>query len=156
MIQRLPKIVQFGLIIATVAVLVACQQGPGSNGIPNVEGTYTGPMTILFSDRGTSFEGSARLVVEQSGTDVTLSGSLTLADVTVNITAVSGVVTSTGSFVATRSGVIDAEAALESSLCGRARPVSASLAFSGNTVRFEESADTEYCGRVSLHATLKR
>ena len=156
MIHRVPKIVQLGLIIATAAVLVACQQGPGSNGIPNVEGTYTGPMTFLFSDRGTSVEGSMRLIVEQSGSDVTLSGSLTIADITVNLTAVSGIVTNTGAFVATSSGVIDAEAALESSLCGRARPITASLAFSGGTVRIEESADTEYCGRISLHATLKR
>ena len=154
--HRVFRTILLGLVIALA--LVACQEGPGRgpDGILRVGGTYTGKGTYLLSDLGTSFEISMRMVVVQSGSDVTLSGSLTAAGTTINLPAQTGTVSSTGTFMATSSGVIDYEGALETSQCGTIYPISASLAFSGSQARLEESADTDYCGRIQFSATLTR
>ena len=156
MTHRVLRTILFGLVIALVSA--ACSSGPGRgpDGILRVGGTYTGKGTYLFSDRGTSFEVSMRMVVVQSGSDVTLSGSITVAGTTINLPAQTGTVSSTGTFMATSSGVIDYEAALETSQCGTIHPISGSLAFSGNQARLEESANTDYCGRIQFSATLTR
>ena len=152
------RIVLGGLVVALA--LASCSSGPGTgrgpDGVLRVEGTYTGKGTYLLSDLGTRFEVSIRMIVVQSGSDVTLSGSMTSGDTTINLPANSGTLSSTGVYTPTSRGVVDYEAAVETSLCGTIHPISASLAFSGNRAIWEESADTDYCGRIHFSATLTR
>ena len=138
--------------VAMVALIAACDM----NGVPRVAGTYTGTVTVQAVDYGVSVQGSMRLVVEQSGDQITISGSATFDGVTTGITATSGTIDKTGFYTATRSGLIDSDAAGTTALCGRSRAVSSSLAFSGRQVELAGSAQTDQCGLLSQHATLTR
>ena len=136
------------VVLCSLIALAACDM----NGIPNVEGTYTGPVTTQFVDLGIGATGSMRLIVEQAGSNVTISGSVTFLGVTTGITAVSGTIDATGYFMGTRSGLIDPDAALDTALCGRLRPASGSLTFSGGEVHFAALIQTDSCGPISYQA----
>ena len=61
------------VIVAAAIVLAACDM----SGIPQVGRTYTGTGTIVYVDLLRQAEASVRMVVKQSGADVTISGSIT-------------------------------------------------------------------------------
>ena len=128
---------------------------PGG-GVPQVAGTYTGPLMVTVVDTGTRVVGAMRLIVEQAGSELTISGSITLEGTTTNLTAASGTINKTGHFMATRSGVVDPDA-LNTALCGSVRPVSgSSLTFSGREALFSAAVQTDRCGPISYDATLTR
>ena len=139
------------VLAVVVVVLAACEM----DGVPRVEGTYTGTGTIVYIDFGLTVEASIRMVVEQAGSEVTISGSITIADVTVGLDAVSGTIDKTGFFEVTRTSVVD-PAALDTGVCGRGRAVSGSLAFSNGEVRYTSTVQYVHCGTVTLQATLTR
>ena len=156
--RPLYKTAFMGLVIIVPMLLIgACSTGPGgTDGYPRVAGTYTGPVTVQMTEVGIKLVGSLRLNVEQAGAEVTISGSVTFGDVTTNLTATSGTINRTGNFTATQSGVIDPDALADDSLCGRLRPVTSSLAFSGDKAILEASLQTDYCGPILYDATLTR
>ena len=143
------------VVVAVVTVLGACDEMTSGGGIPQVAGTYTGPLTVTLVDAGIRVTGSMRLIVEQAGSELTISGSITLEGTTTNLTAASGIVNKTGHFMATRSGVVDPDA-LNTAICGSARPVSSSLAFSGREALFSAAVQTDRCGPFVYGATLTR
>ena len=136
-----------------VVALGACDDMTAGGGIPNVVGTYTGPVLLRFTDAGIEASGSARLTVVQSGSEITVGGSLTLANVTSEIAAFQGEVSKTGFVTVTASGV---SGTAYDVTCGFYYPVSSSLTFSGDTARLVEHVGTDYCGNVSLSGTLTR
>ena len=97
--------------------------------------------------------GSARLVVRQSGAEVTIDGSLTLAGVTTEIPAFTGRVSATGFFTTTEHGV---SGTASDATCGRYLPRSSSLTFADGTARLVENVSTDYCGNIHLSGTLTR
>ena len=89
----------------------------------------------------------------QSGAEVTISGTVTLAGTTVEVTSFTGTINATGFFTAMDTGV---SGTVSDETCGRYRPMSSSLTFSGREVRLVENAGSDYCGNVHLSGTLTR
>ena len=138
-------------VVLAALALTACDNMTG--GVPQVAGTYTGPLVFLFPDLGIETESTARLTVVQAGAEVTVSGSLTIAGTTIGVTAFTGMINSTGFFTTTDDGV---SGTTSDATCGTYRPVSSSLTFSGREARLVESASTDYCGNIHLSGTLTR
>lgn len=138
-------------------VLAACEDmAPVVSDVPNVAGTYTGAVTLGIPELSITVSGRMRIVAVQDGATVTLSGSQTWGEVTSGLPATTGTVSKTGVFVAEESGVIDADAALQDTACGRLTPVSASTVFVSNRLEMEGSMQSTLCGLVTLHANLSR
>ena len=142
-------------VVAAVIVIAACDDmtGAGAAGVPSVAGTYSGPVVLRFPDLAVETTGSARLTVVQSGAEVTISGSLTLAGVTTEVTAFTGRINATGFVSVTESGVTGTAS---DATCGRYYPVSGSLTFAGGQARLVENVTTDYCGNIHLSGTLTR
>jgi hypothetical protein len=138
-------------VVLAALALTACDSMTG--GVPQVAGTYTGPVVLRFPSLGTEFEGSARLTAVQSGAEVTVHGSLTLLGVTTEVTAFTGTINSTGFFTVTENGV---SGTASDPICGRYRPMGSSLTFSGREARLVENVGTDDCGNIHLSGTLTR
>ena len=82
-------------MVAAVVALGACDM---TGGVPDVAGTYEGPVLMRFPDLDNlEVRGSARLRVVQDGSEVTIAGSLTLAGITAEVPAFTGQVSATAS-----------------------------------------------------------
>ena len=93
-------------VVLAALTLTACDDMTGgAGGVPRVAGTYEGPMVYRFPDLGIEIPARARLTVVQSGAEVTIGGSVTLAGTTVAVTSFTGMINSTGFFTATDDGV---------------------------------------------------
>lgn len=144
---------------AACAVLLAALAGCGGGGvnspsaetrIPEVAGTYTGPITWTVDGR-TIASLTARMTVAQAGSQLTISGSLTLQGQTFPMTALTGRVSATGFFTA------DAGAgAFNDPDCGRITPLEASLVFAGRSATYTERDSTTFCGTWTFSGTLSR
>ena len=141
------------LVVAVVIVLGACDDMTGGSGVPNVAGTYSGPVLLRFPDLNIEVDSTARLTVVQSGEEVTIHGSLTLAGVTSEIPAFTGTINSTGFFTVTGHGVAGTSS---DATCGQYRPVSSSLTFDDGTARLVENVSTDFCSNIHLSGTLTR
>ncbi len=123
-----------------------------SNPIPNVAGTYTGALDFFVDGVRTSTI-QARMTVVQSGSQLTITGSVTVSGQTVQLPAFTGNVNETGFF--TSSGGAIAES-VDDATCGRITATSWSLTFSGSTARYVENATTEFCGNWLVSGTVTR
>ena len=139
------------LAVLALAGVTACQD---MMGIPNVEGTYTGRMTITSIYGGITGSGSMRIVAEQSGSQVSLSGSITFEGVTVGIAAGSGTVDRVGVYTPDGRNAVSTESLR--SACGTLTPVTHSIVFSNGNVEFDMSLRYSICGLVNYHAVLSR
>ena len=138
-------------------VLAACEDtAPTVSGVPSVAGTYTGDQTISIPELGLTGTGQMTMTVVQDGETLTITGSQTWDGVTTGLTALTGTVSKTGVFTAEESGVVDAEAALSNTICGRLRPISASLTFVQRRIEYEVTVQSTLCGLISLYASLTR
>ena len=137
-------------VVLAALALTACDM---TGGVPQVAGTYTGPVVLRFVSLGTELEGSAQLTAVQSGAEVTVHGSVTFLGVTAEVAAFTGTINSTGFFTATENGVSGTSS---DPTCGRYRPMRSSLTFSGREARLVENAGTDYCGNIHLSGTLTR
>ncbi len=138
-------------VVAAVLALGACDM---TGGVPDVAGTYEGPVLMRFPDLDNlDVRGSARLSVVQDGSEVTIAGSLTLAGTTAEVPAFTGEVSATGFVTVTQSGV---SGTASDTTCGTYRPVSSSLTFDGDEARLVENVSTTYCGNIHLSGTLTR
>ena len=137
-------------VVLAALALTACDM---TGGVPQVAGTYTWPVVLRFVSLGTELEGSAQLTAVQSGAEVTVHGSVTFLGVTAEVAAFTGTINSTGFFTTTENGVSGTSS---DPTCGRYRPMSSSLTFSGREARLVENAGTDYCGNIHLSGTLTR
>ena len=148
----------FGILIST-ATGIACDEGGGPTSptpqFPQVAGIYRGPATILSSVMG-SLTGYSEMVVVQAGSELTITGSLTIGRDTVPLVAMTGTINRTGFFTLHAGGPttsIDGQIDPE---CGRWNITSSSLAFVGRTLQAVVTATTTYCGILNISGTLTR
>lgn len=145
------------VIVVLCSALVACGKetptSPSTPQIPQVAGTYNGQLTLTALATGERFIGSAQMVVRQAGSQLTVSGSMTILGLTTQLSAVTGTINATGFFTLTGGGFTGSVDAGE---CGRLRPLTASLTFSGRTANYVETAETDFCGTFQLTADLTR
>ena len=143
-------------LVLAITVLIGCgadsPTAPTSQ-IPEVAGTYTGPLTLRVVTTGDSLQGSARFDVAQAGAQLTITGSITFLGETAQLPAITGTINATGFFTPTSGGVAGA---VNDPDCGRITPASASITFSGRTMRLVETAFTDFCGNFELSGTLSR
>ena len=127
--------------------------------IPNVAGTYQGPLTISAStDDGLvmfSLSGTMHLTVVQAGAQLTISGSISILAETSALEAVTATVNDTGLVTFPPDSVVHAVPVGDDS-CGTLTPAPTMLTFSGNTVRFLQTASIDGCGSVEIVGTLTR
>lgn len=138
-------------VVLLCAGALACEGITGPN-FPEVAGTYSGPLTVTSSLAGTA-SGTMVLTVVQATEQLTITGSVTFFGSTSQIPAITGTINETGFFTATAGG---ATAAAPDPDCGVMTTTSATINFSGGTVRFHQSITTTYCGSLAFDATLTR
>ena len=155
--------------LATCAVVVVATAACGGDSrptapspppqIPNVAGTYRGPLTITAStDDGLvmfSLSGTMQITVVQAGAQLTISGSISILAETSALEAVTGTVNDTGLATFPPDSVIHAVPVGDDS-CGTLTPAPTMLTFSGNTIRFLQTASIDGCGTVEIVGTLTR
>ena len=157
--------------LATCAVVVVATAACGGDSsptapspqpqIPNVAGTYRGPLTITAStDDGLvmfSLSGTMHLTVVQAGAQLTITGSVSIFDETSALEAVTGTVDDTGRVTFPPDSVVHAAPIpMGDDTCGTITPAPTMLTFSGNTARFLQTATSDDCGNVEIVGTLTR
>ena len=152
------RTIQHGIVGLALCITAACGGSSSSPtsptpSIPNVAGTYSGSLTITSSLSADVLTGSARLSVVQAGSQLTITSEITFLGETLQLPAVTGTINATGFFTATGGGGVTSESSGE---CGTFTTTSSTLTFSGNSARYVETVTTQYCGSLSLAATLFR
>ena len=74
--------------VVGAVLLVACDDMTPK--VPNVAGHYEGPVVIRFVDLGIQASGSVLIRVVQAGSEVTISGSITIGATTSEVAAITG------------------------------------------------------------------
>ena len=127
--------------------------------IPNVAGTYRGPLTITASLEGgvlmPSLSGTMQITVVQAGAQLTISGSISIFEETTALEAVTGTVNDTGRVTFPPDSVVNA-VPMGDDTCGTLTPAPTMLTFSGNTARLLQTASSDDCGNVEIVGTLTR
>ena len=127
--------------------------------IPNVAGTYRGPLTITVSVEGgglmVSLSGTMHITVVQAWAQLTITGSISIVDETTTLEAVPGTVNETGLVTFPPDSLVNA-VPLGDDTCGTLTPAPTTLSFSGNTARFLQAASIDGCGTVEIVGTLTR
>lgn len=141
-------------VVAAVALLAAaCQQdGPTALQAPEVAGTYAGSFTIRFLVNSEIGVGTMRVMVAQSGEQVTVTGSITILNQTTPIPAITGTLDTDG-IARMDAGVVET---IYRDLCGNIRTLTSSLTFARGSVWVSEHGDSDYCGRMIFSGTLTR
>ena len=127
--------------------------------IPNVAGTYQGPLTITASLEGVvlvTLSGTMHLTVVQAGAQLTITGSTTILDETSALEAVTGTVDATGRVTFPPDSVVNAPLPIGDDTCGTITPAPTMLTFAGTTARFLQTASSDGCGNAEIVGTLTR
>ena len=123
--------------------------------IPNVAGTYSGPLTITASALMVNLSGTMQITVVQAGAQLTITGSISIFEETNALEAVTGTVNETGLVTFPPDSLVNAVLP-DDDTCGTITPAPAMLTFSGNTARFLQTASSDGCGNVEVLGTLTR
>ena len=123
--------------------------------IPNVAGTYSGPLTITASALMVNLSGTMQITVVQAGAQLTITGSISIFEETNALQAVTGTVNETGLVTFPPDSLVNAVLP-DDDTCGTITPAPAMLTFSGNTARFLQTASSDGCGNVEVLGTLTR
>ena len=91
-------------LAAIVLVGAACGDDEPTGPIPDVAGTYNGSFIVQFLLNQQGVQGSMRVVVEQSGESVTITGEIDASGGTASIPAVTGTMDATGFLELTGGG----------------------------------------------------
>ncbi len=149
------------IVMGVVLFFVGCGDSgpiapttPTAPRFPQVAGTYSGTLSLSPSDSSGVLSVPAQLTVIQAGSQLTISGSMTLMGQNIDVAAVTGTINETGFFTVAESGSFTGPA--HNPTCGNIVPTSGSLTFSGNMVRLVQTAVTDYCGNWQLDGTLTR
>ena len=121
--------------------------------VPQVAGTYLGPLELSGSLVPNTVTGSMRMVVVQAGGQVTITGSITFFGETTQLPAFTGVINSTGFVTVTGGGF---SGSVSDPDCGTITTTSSTLTFSGRSARIYEAATTDFCGNFTITGTLTR
>ena len=155
-------------LLAACAVVVVATASCGDNRnatapspqpqIPNVAGTYRGPLTITASGVAgvlmISLSGTMHMTVVQAWAQLTLTGSISIFEETSELPAITGTVNETGLVTFPPSTFVDTPGTGDT--CGTITPARAMLTFSGNTARFLQTASSDVCGNLEVLGTLTR
>ena len=106
--------------------------------IPNVAGTYQGPLTITAALAGgavmVSLSGTRHITVVQAGAQLTITGAIAIFDETSALDTVTGTVDNTGRVTFPPDSIINAAPIpMGDDTCGTITPAPTMLTFSGNT-----------------------
>ena len=127
--------------------------------IPNVAGTYSGPLTITAAAEGNalmvSLSGTMQITVVQAGAQLTITGSISIFEETNALEAVTGTVSETGLVTFPPDSLANA-VPLDDDTCGTIAPAPTMLTFSGDTARFLQTASSDRCGNIEIVGTLTR
>ena len=123
--------------------------------IPNVAGTYSGPLTMTISALMVNLSGTMQITVVQAGAQLTITGSISIFEETNALQAVTGTVNETGLVTFPSDSLVNA-VPLDDDTCGTITQAPAMLTFSGNTARFLQTASSDGCGNVEVLGTLTR
>ena len=128
--------------------------------IPNVAGTYRGPLTITASLDGVvlvTLSGTLHLTVVQAGAQLTITGSVSIFDETSALEAVTGTVDATGLVTFPPDSVVNAvPIPMGVDTCGTITQAPTMLTFSGTTAQFLQTATSDSCGSFEVVGTLTR
>ena len=129
--------------------------------IPNVAGTYRGPLTITAALAGgavmVSLSGTMHITVVQAGAQLTITGAIAIFDETSALETVTGTVDDTGRVTFPPDSIINAAPIpMGDDTCGAITPAPTMLTFSGTTARFLQTATSDDCGNVEIVGTLTR
>ena len=142
------------MVVAGLILLGACDQMVNSP-FPEVAGTYTGT-TIMDGTLIDPIEiGTMRIKVVQSGSQVTISTSMTFFDETIELPDITGEINETGFFTATGGG-FSGDSSFSDPHCGRLTPRGATLSFSDGTARWVEYYRTDNCREILFSTNLSR
>ena len=135
-----------------IVMLSACGGSPTSpsSQFPNVAGTYTGTLALTI-DNVFAANVYGRMQVVQSGSQITVTATMTVNGVEIAIPASTGNINKTGYYTQTAGG----EASTYDPDCGNLTGT-ASLTFSGNTATYVEVMSTDFCGQWRMNGTLTR
>ena len=156
------------LLVACAVVAVATASCGGDSNptapspqpqIPNVAGTYSGPLTITAAAEGNalmvSLSGTMQITVVQAGAQLTIMGSISIFEETNALEAVTGTVSETGVVTFPPDSLANA-VPLDDDTCGTIAPAPTMLTFSGDTARFLQTASSDRCGNIEIVGTLTR
>lgn len=148
-------------VVLMAVVVAACDSLTGPS-FPEVAGTYTGPLTVEATvvSQGVpetiTANGSMRVVVEQDGDQVTLSGSITILGDTESLDTLSGTIDEAG--VWTETGADAGAFVLGDNECGYT--ANSAVRFSGGSLTIEAtstvSEPTIDCPNVTWSGELTR
>ena len=147
------------LLLALTLIVPACggdtptAPTPSVPQIPQVAGTYTGSLQFSAPVLDFTVAIPANMTVVQAGSQLTITGTITVDGTPSEIPAITGTVNATGFFTATGGGSSLGE---DDPTCGTLTPTAFTITFSGNTLRWVEQVGTSLCGNVELSGTLTR
>ena len=128
--------------------------------IPNVAGTYRGPLTITASLEGVvlvTLSGTMHITVVQAGAQLTITGSVSIFDETSVLEAVTGTVDATGRVTFPPDSLINAAPIpMGDDPCGALTPAPTRLTFAGTTAQLLQTATSDRCGSFEVVGTLTR
>ena len=129
--------------------------------IPNVAGTYRGPLTITASLEGgavmVSLSGTMHITVVQAGAQLTITGSTTILDETSALEAVTGTVDDTGRVTFPPDSIINAAPIpMGDDTCGTLTPAPTMLTFLGQHGALSPNRDQRRLRNVEIVGTLTR
>ncbi len=129
---------------------------PRNPNLSNVAGTYTGDLVYRG---GTTIFGKfvvaprIQMKVDQVGETITAMGTLTFDDRVTDLPAITGEINATGFFTPTAGGAVGE---YKDPNCGQFVTTSASMVFSLETLRIQETYVTQWCGDISASGLLAR
>ena len=140
-------------IVLFVVVAAACGDYPTSpSRYPQVAGRYFGNFTISARSLGViSQSGVDVMEVTQSGSLVAIGGASVLADEVVEIPSITGTINEAGVFTPPAGAALAHEPR-----CGTWMLASATISFSGRSMRIEETMGTDHCGVITFSGTFSR
>ncbi|MYN65479.1 MAG: hypothetical protein F4X11_10685 [Acidobacteria bacterium] len=144
------------LLLGLAIVVAACDgSSPAApSPYPDVAGAYSGTVVLVVDELGQEpINGTMRIDVTQSGSQVTVSGSMSLFGETEEIGTVTGTINEAGEFMFPGDSFVS-EAANDPD-CGE-HGVTMSLVFSDGTATFGQVVETAECGQFRLNATLTK
>ena len=147
------------LLALLVVVLPACNNSSPAAptpAIPDVAGTYSGPLVFTVAvdpDNTQTLNGTMRLVATQSGSQVTLNGTITIFGAADDLPPTVGMINEDGEFTFADD---DFEGVMTDPECGESRLTRMTLVFMDGTAVFEQVIETTDCGTFTVAATMAR
>ena len=103
-------------------------------------------------DNTQTLNGTMRLVATQSGSQVTLNGTITIFGTTEELPPTVGMINEDGEFTFSD----DFEGVMTDPECGESRLTRMTLVFMDSTAVFEQVVETTDCGNFTVTATMAR